>query len=322
MNKNIKKYYAEPGIMTELSNYSLDSKEIPSKIKDIVEYVQSMIIHSMWLTRCSVEDNISKRLEANCKMDSLVSLQKKMDGSTFIKDREPQDKIIACCREFSLLFCAVCRLKGFSARARCGFSLYLAEEGKYEDHWVCEVLMGDAWRMVDPQIDKFQLTSIKDWAHNNTKKNSDYLNILLTLDPLNITEKHFMLAGEAWIKSRAEEISPESFGISIDPATYNLKTFYGLWFIRGNLIRDFLALNKIEISPYAAGLRDKIDYWDDWRLMSAKDDELTNDDLKLLDNIAELTLSPDDKLGEIFKLYQKESALHPPKHMLTNKKEL
>lgn len=43
--------------------------------------------------------------------------------------------------------------------------------------------------------------------------------------------------------------------------------------------------------------------WEAWRLLSAKDDELSEDDLKLLDTIASLCVEPDGKLDEINKLF-------------------
>jgi len=226
-----------------------------------------------------------------------------------------QKRIIACCRDFSTMLCALFRAKGIPARARCGFAAYLAMEGKYEDHWVCEVLEGSEWRMIDPQIDDFQLDSIQTWAKDHPKADPEYREILLALDPMNITSRDFMLAGRAWQLSRTNMVNPENFGIGLDPKENNSESLSGLWFIRGNLIRDFLALNKIELSPFASGIENRKDYWDKWRILVASDEQLTEEDWSLLDKMAELSLDADSNYQEIRNLFENTSSLHPPKEI-------
>ena len=63
-----------------------------------------------------------------------------------------------------------------------------------------------------------------------------------------------------------------------DPDKFGIFDMHGLWFIRGNLVRDLLALNKIELLP-----------WDGWGLTSKDEQDISPDDLALLDRIADLT---------------------------------
>lgn len=60
-----------------------------------------------------------------------------------------------------------------------------------------------------------------------------------------------------------------------DPEKFGIFDMRGMGFILGNLIRDLLALNKIEILP-----------WDPWGMMVEKDGEPPKENLKLLDQIA------------------------------------
>lgn len=98
------------------------------------------------------------------------------------------------------------------------------------------------------------------------------------------------------------------FGISGDAVHYGLDSLFGQWFARCNLLRDFAALNKVEDVPFLIRLnRDH-----DWRLVSVSDDELTEDDYTLLDEIAGRALEPDGNLDEINTLYMSNSELQMP----------
>jgi hypothetical protein len=90
----------------------------------------------------------------------------------------------------------------------------------------------------------------------------------------------------------------------------------GLWFVRGQLLRDFAALNKIQLVPYLVRTMRNLD-WKSWRLMSLDDNELTDSELLLLDYIAELTLDADNNIGEIRKMYSENDPLQVPEELLS-----
>ena len=58
----------------------------------------------------------------------------------------------------------------------------------------------------------------------------------------------FLTGGQAWQMCRSGGANPDDFGI------FDMR---GPWFMQGDLVRDFLALNKVEILP-----------WDPWGRMS------------------------------------------------------
>jgi hypothetical protein len=97
-----------------------------------------------------------------------------------------------------------------------------------------------------------------------------------------------------------------------------LSTLYGLWFVRGNLLRDFAALNKVETVPFLIRL-DKGMTWDGWRLVAAKDEEVSEGEYALLDTMAELSLDPDKSFREIRSLYTSQKELRPPETILSNR---
>ncbi len=139
--------------------------------------------------------------------------------------------------------------------------------------------------------------------------------LLLGFSPLDLPRAQFVLSGEAWKRCRAGEADPNAFGIGCDPEEFGLSTLYGLWFVRGNLMRDFASLSKVETVPLLMrswrGLT-----WDSWRLVGATDDELTDEDLALLDTIAELTVDPDTRFDELREMYESRPELRPPDGIL------
>jgi hypothetical protein len=171
------------------------------------------------------------------------------------------------------------RHKNIPARARCGFATYFTP-GQYEDHWVAEYWnpTKKQWTMVDSQLDAFQTKALK-----------------IKFDPLNVPPSKFLTAGKAWQMCRTGKADPEKFGI-LD--------MHGLIFVWGDVMRDFLALNKIEILPWDGG----------WGFLNQKlSDPLPDDEtLELYDKIATLTLKINEEFPEIRDYYKQEPKFHPP----------
>jgi hypothetical protein len=306
-------YYAEPDKLTDLSDFKDFTDWLSPDPRVIFQVAQGLIVHDMWLGRYGIKDRPEQwrnvcTLSASDMLTQVASLRK--DGLSLAVPRSPEERIIACCREFTVLATALFRAKGIPARARCGFALYLAEPGFYEDHWMCEYWDGKAWVGIDPQIDPFQQSIFQNYARTTKNIDTDYKDMLLTLDPMKLTEEHFMTAGVAWKQYRDGQADPNKFGIGSDPQKFGLKTLHGAWFIRGQLLRDFAALNKVEPVPFLVRLDVGKD-WKPWRLLSAKDEALSNDDMELLDVIAELCIRPDGRLDEIRELFSGNEELWP-----------
>ncbi len=232
-------------------------------------------------------------------MEDLLDKALQLDPRSLALPRSPEQRVVCCCREFATLFCAILRNTGIPARSRCGFGLYFVE-GYYEDHWMCEYWdqHQERWIQVDPQIDPYQQSFLQ-----------------VSFSPLDMPVGAFMVAGDAWKKCRSGEIGPNRCGISCDPKRFGLETLYGLWFVRGQLLRDFAALNKVETIPFLVRLGKGFS-WEPWRLVGASDAELTPEEYHLLDTIAKYSTQPDRFFNEIRSLYQSTEALRPPEAIL------
>ncbi len=107
------------------------------------------------------------------------------------------------------------------------------------------------WIQVDAQLDALQRDVLK-----------------IDFDPFDVPRDRFINGGKAWQMCRQEGVDPDLFGI------LDMK---GLWFVRGDLLRDFASLNKMELLP-----------WDSWGLIMAFDQDISVDGLALLDRVAGL----------------------------------
>jgi hypothetical protein len=199
-----------------------------------------------------------------------------LDPRPLDQPRPLDRKLVGNCRDFSVMLCAMLRRQGVPARARCGFGAYFIPN-HYEDHWVCECwdARQGRWVLVDAQLDALQREAMR-----------------IPFDPLDVPRDQFLTGGVAWQMCRRGQADPDRFGI------FDMK---GMWFIRGDLLRDLFALNKVEILP-----------WDHWGLMSKDEKDLTAEDMALLDRAAELTLAGDEALDEIRRACENEPALRMP----------
>jgi hypothetical protein len=130
--------------------------------------------------------------------------------------------------------------------------------------------------LVDAQLDQLQCDKLS-----------------IQFSPLDLPRDQFIVAGRAWQLCRAGEADPEKFGIF---------DMHGLWFVRGNVVRDLASLNKMELLP-----------WDGWGIIEARDETLSTDDLALLDQVARLTSGDVPEFDRMRFLYENNKRLHVPR---------
>ncbi len=315
--REVLKYYSVPGDITRLDKYKDFTNWLTADPNAIYQLVQGLIVHDLWVERYGqVYDETHEYSQKLAYMEDLLDKALELDHSNLAIPRHPHNRVIACCREFATLMCAFLRAKGIPARSRCGFATYFGWDGQYEDHWICEFWNGERWIMADPQLDPFQQSSVISWALNMAKENSRLSQQIQDFNPRDLKADEFVTAGQAWKLCREGAADPDHFGIGcpIRPE-WGIDSLYGLWFVRGQLLRDFAALNKVETNPYLVRICKGLD-WKDWRLVGLRDQDLTDKDLQLLDEVAELTLQVDVNYHEIGKLYAENKDLKVPAEIL------
>ncbi len=269
--------YSKHGVMTDpgINRQLLD--DLPREIGPLCRALQGLLVHVFWAQRYGLspaevrEDEVQIRPFGG-KLARILEL----DDSPLSVTRAPEKRLVCNCRDYSVVLASVLIHQGIPARARCGFGSYF-ESGRHVDHWVCEYWKSDpgSWVLVDAQLDPLQ---------------SDVLAI--DFDPLNVPRDRFLVAGKSWEMCRSGQADPELFGIF---------DMHGMWFIRGNLVRDTAALNRMELLP-----------WDVWGLAGVGDENLSSDDMNLLDRVAAITAADDPDMEVLSALYEADPRLRVP----------
>lgn len=280
MNK-VLEFYRQHGIMTEIKTMQHMVKGLPKDIESIVLAVQNIFLHQHWAKSYGLDMEDIRKEEPRIRSveEKLTFLNKK--GYQHVLDKKQMnDKMIAICRDFSVMAVALCIEAGIPARARCGFATYFEKE-KYIDHWVFEYWDKDKkrWILADAQLDDLQ---------------REKLNI--SFDPLDINDKDFITGPKAWMMCREGKAKPESFGIF---------EWWGYDYLKCNLILDANSLLKIPMQPW--------DGWEGYKNLPVS--EWSENDYLLMDQLAICSLSVDDDLNGLQTFIQQHDKIKVPKSL-------
>ncbi|MBI5666402.1 MAG: transglutaminase domain-containing protein [Chloroflexi bacterium] len=270
-------YYAQPGVMTYPGEFAPCLDGLPTDIPELVKVVQGLMVHVFWAERYGL--NLSDERKAEVQLRTVPQKIRRLfelDNRPLAVTRPLERKLVGNCRDFSLMLCALLQHQGVPARARAGFGTYFLPN-HYEDHWVCEYwdAQQGRWILVDAQLDALQREVLKP-----------------PFDPLDVPRDHFITGDRAWLMCREAGANPRDFGIF---------DMHGWAFVRGNVIRDFLALNQIEILP-----------WDGWGGMERTDDEAATKNVDWIDHLARLALAGDDAFPAVRTAYEGDDRLQVP----------
>ncbi len=251
-------YYAAQGQISDPGPYAIQLDSLPEAIPELIKIIQGVMIHLHWADRYGMTLNRVRKEEANLRLvNDRIAKILELSEAPLTQPRLLSRKTVGTCRDFSLLLASILRSRQIPARARAGFGTYFTK-GRYEDHWICEYwkVTERRWVMVDPQLDALQMEALS-----------------IDFDPLDMPPMKFVSGGQAWQLSRSKQADPHLFGIF---------KMNGMDFIKGNLIRDFLALNKIEILP-----------WDNFQLIEKSYRKMNAEERKLMDRLALITSGED-----------------------------
>jgi hypothetical protein len=282
MNANDLDFYAGQSAVTDPGRASAQLTGIPTDIAGLYRAAHGLVIHYR------AEDPLGQGIpEARmAEIDSRYA-ETMLDRLAALADqpptepREPQERLVGCCRDFTVLFLAMARSLAIPARARVGFASYFVRDYKL-DHELAEVWDSpeNRWRLVDANL-----------GERHRDPNDGAL-----IDPLDVPRDRFLVAGAAWQRCRRDEDDPASYIVS---PQLEVPETRGWPYLRHNLVHDLAALNKTEML-----------LWDGWGL--AAQEEVGDADLALLDRLAALTAADDPPLAELRRLFQEEALRVPP----------
>jgi len=269
-------YYASQGPITDPGPATAALGGLPADLPALARVVQGLVFHYFadealfgWRPPRERIAEIDTR-RASAMLARLLAL----DGRPLTEPRPPERRLVGCCRDSTVLLCTLARHRGIPVRARVGFARYFSP-GFHVDHEIVE--WWDAahrrWRLADPELSERHV------AHFH-----------IGFDPLDVPRDQFLVGGRAWQLCRAGEADPDTFGLAPE-----LREPRGMQFVRGHVVQDLAALNKVELL-----------LWDVWGLMQAE----AGAELKLLDEVAERTQAP-DSFADLRRLYAKPGLAVP-----------
>lgn len=263
--------YARPGPLTSLeglgpavlATLGYDPVEICAPVSSLV--IQPSEAKTIGLpVECFWTNQVRPALRL---IETLLAI----DPAPLSSPRPPEQRVVGTCRHFAVIACALLRARGVPSRARCGFATYF-QPGQGLDHWVTEY-----WDEAERR-----------WV----RVDSEILGGDVLSRPQDLRPGEFFSGGEAWAAFRRGEIDAGTFGVY---GTDN----WGPAEIRGNLVRDLAALNKVELLP-----------WDEWGRMGAAYRAETGPDYdELLDTVAEVCAGDDP--ASVARLYEHDGLRAP-----------
>ncbi len=269
-------YYTSQGKMSDPKAFSGLFDDLPTDMAGLCRVVQGVLLHGFLAEKYGVTLSEARKFELDIRSvpDQLARIFD-LEENPLTTPRDPGKRLFGTCRDFSLMLCSMLRRQGVPARVRCGFAAYFSEAP--EDHWICEYWSpGEGrWVMVDPQVDQLQ-----------QKKFDIDVNIR------DLTSEDFLSGSAAWRRCRDGRDDPNRFGV---------RDMRGLWFIRGNLVRDLASLNKMELLP-----------WDLWGIIDKNEEDVSEEDRRFLDRIAALILSDNTSLPDLRSTYEGDARLRVP----------
>ena len=247
---------------------------LPSRPVEICAVAQGLVVLPNLAAGFGIPEEREEERSIRAVSDILRVLRQHDDRGVE-QPRSESSRIVGTCRHFALLACAFLRHRAIPARCRAGFASYFVPD-TFLDHWVVEYRhpVEPRWVRVDPEILGFEFVSAPD----------------------DLAEGQFLTGGEAWIRCRDGRADPSTFGVDGYPENF------GIGEVRGNLVRDLAALNKVETLP-----------WDEWGRMEASYAGTTGPDYdRLMDTIAAACGSGDE--AAITALYANHDLAVPSGH--------
>lgn len=278
MRKDILEFYKQTSLYTDLGLYKDFAKNLTDNINDLCILQRMQIIHPF------VYSNPDIRKETKCfwgdmtkvpitRLDyeddlfptalSMLSELLRRDNN-YNNQRKAENKIHVTCRGQAILLAATLKAKGYSARVRSGFSPYIKYDGVNYDHWITEYYdePENRWILVD--------------ADEHCPDHE------MGFDLNDIPRDKFLFGAEAYLGVRNKKYKDEEIYYSSDPATLGLKASLRCLFY------DFHCL-----------MNDEIIFLHLPKYIQDKKLELSEEEYKELDELAELLLDPDKNFNEL-----------------------
>ncbi|WP_449352454.1 transglutaminase-like domain-containing protein [Streptomyces shaanxiensis] len=222
-------FYATQSVFSDPGHMAPLYAELPRDPAELARIVRDVMIHRVegeLFGHTHPTDRLHDDAESRYIDDVLRILAERNDAPLTVR-REPGDRFVGVCRDFTLLHVSLLRHAGVPARLRSGFADYFGTDGFHGDHVVTEYWTEDrGWLLADAQLADPAITA--HWP--------------VDFDPMDVPRSRFLVAGEAWRAIREDGADETEFGLHRPEAG----PLFGERFVAGNVRLDLAALNKVE----------------------------------------------------------------------------
>jgi hypothetical protein len=270
---------SDPGCYTHL----LDSWSF--NLQAVKQIIHGLLFHFSDAAQLNQKISLARLADLDTRtVEAMLQKIIKANDRPLVMGRGVNNKLLGCCREFSMLACTILRHHGLAARVRVVFNTYYKPD-IFNDQVIVEFWDKEryGWRSLDMRMTAAHLKKLK---------------ITFEIDFFDLPCDKYIPAAVAWFLIRDQPECAHKFGSTPDKC--------GLWYIRDRLLQDFAALNKVEML-----------IWDCWGMMNTAEEKMSEKDLLLLDKIARMLLEPDVYFNQIRDLYESNMLLKVPEKILS-----
>lgn len=270
--------YSDPGVWGPLLT------AVEPTVEGVSATVRNVIVHYRE-ERAVLPEHTREDVNARWIARTLERDQQR-HGSPLWQHRELTERVQGCCRDHTLLACAVLRQHGIAARGRVGFSRYLRDDFCH-DHVVVEAQLagpGGRWVRFDPELTG---------PVGSLEAPGDM--------PVG-AQSPFPTAAEAWRSWRTGALDADLYGVAPGHPVR------GPWLMQNYVLRDL-----------AHRFGDELLLWDFWGAM-APPGPVDADLIELTDRVTSLIVTADagdeDAEGDLQCWYRSDPRLHPGRAVL------
>ncbi|BEL04517.1 transglutaminase-like domain-containing protein [Actinoplanes sichuanensis] len=205
-------FYRQPSPTSDLGRHRDRVHGLPTDPEALSAIVRGLLVHNhtAWVQGLRFSTERMSHKET-VGAETILDNVIGVDPAPLDRERDVEQRMFGFCYHFALLHCALLRATGTPARIRCGFAAYFVAQ-RWIDHWVVEYRDGSGWTFTDPQVGRGKLTGAD-----------------------------FQDGVTAWNLCRAG---------AAEPAAYGNGELWGWDELRGSLINDVAALNKVEVAGW------------------------------------------------------------------------
>ena len=206
------RFYQQPSPTSDLGRHRDLAPGLPADPEALSAIVRGVLLHNYAAKMAGLSFPAERMSHMHTVgAEAILDNVLGLDPAPVDTERPDERKMVGFCYHFALLHCALLRATGTPARIRCGFASYFAPT-RWIDHWVTEYWDGAGWVLTDPQIGRGGLTT-----------------------------DDFQDGVTAW---------PLCRGGATPAAWYGNGDLWGWDEVRGTLINDVAALNKVEVAGW------------------------------------------------------------------------